>query len=64
MQIMGGIGYTDIYPIERALRAIRLGMIWPGTSEIMNLMIQHEHSSMCLPHLTDFHQHFIDSIMG
>lgn len=43
MQVMGGIGYTDVYPIERALRDIRLGMIWTGTSEIMNLMIQHEY---------------------
>jgi len=43
MQIMGGIGYTDVYPIERALRDVRLGMIWTGTSEIMNLMIQHEY---------------------
>jgi acyl-CoA dehydrogenase len=43
MQIMGGIGYTDVYPIERAFRDMRLGMIWTGTSEIMNLMIQHEY---------------------
>ncbi|MFP4158208.1 MAG: acyl-CoA dehydrogenase family protein [Desulfobacterales bacterium] len=43
MQIMGGIGYTEVYPIERALRDIRLGMIWTGTSEIMNLLIQHEY---------------------
>ncbi len=43
MQVMGGIGYTDVYPIERALRDTRLGMIWTGTSEIMNLMIQHEY---------------------
>jgi acyl-CoA dehydrogenase len=43
MQIMGGIGYTDVYPIERALRDFRLGMIWTGTSEIMNLLIQHEY---------------------
>jgi acyl-CoA dehydrogenase len=43
MQVMGGIGYTDVYPVERALRDIRLGMIWTGTSEIMNLMIQHEY---------------------
>jgi alkylation response protein AidB-like acyl-CoA dehydrogenase len=43
MQVMGGIGYTDVYPIERALRDIRLGMIWTGTSEIMNLLIQHEY---------------------
>ena len=27
MQIMGGIGYTTIYPIERLLRDSRLGMI-------------------------------------
>lgn len=37
MQVMGGIGYTDVYPIERALRDIRLGMIWTGTSEIMDV---------------------------
>lgn len=43
MQIMGGIGYTDVYPIERALRDIRLAMIWTGTSQIMNLLIQHEY---------------------
>ena len=43
MQIMGGIGYTDVYPIERSLRDIRLALIWTGTSEIMNLLIQHEY---------------------
>jgi len=43
MQVMGGIGYTDVYPVERALRDFRLGMIWTGTSEIMNLLIQHEY---------------------
>jgi alkylation response protein AidB-like acyl-CoA dehydrogenase len=43
MQVMGGIGYTDVYPIERALRDTRLGMIWTGTTQIMNLMIQHEY---------------------
>jgi len=48
MQIMGGIGYTDVYPIERTLRDIRLGMIWTGTSEIMNLMIQHEYYNQVL----------------
>jgi acyl-CoA dehydrogenase len=48
MQVMGGIGYTDVYPIERALRDIRLGMIWTGTSEIMNLMIQHEYYNQVL----------------
>jgi len=43
MQIMGGIGYTDVYPIERLLRDIRLSMIWTGTSEIMAGLIQHEY---------------------
>ncbi|MDZ7697393.1 MAG: acyl-CoA dehydrogenase family protein [Deltaproteobacteria bacterium] len=43
MQVMGGIGYTDVYPIERFLRDIRLSLIWTGTSQIMNLMIQHEY---------------------
>ena len=43
MQVMGGIGYTDVYPLERALRDVRLALIWTGTSQIMNLMIQHEY---------------------
>lgn len=43
MQVMGGIGYTDIFPIERILRDIRLMMIWTGTNEIMDLIIQHEY---------------------
>ncbi len=43
MQIMGGIGYTDVYPIERMLRDTRLAMIWTGTSEIMANLIQHEY---------------------
>jgi alkylation response protein AidB-like acyl-CoA dehydrogenase len=42
MQIMGGIGYTNVYPIERLLRDVRLITIWTGTNEIMNLVIQHE----------------------
>jgi acyl-CoA dehydrogenase len=43
MQIMGGIGYTDVYPIERLLRDTRLIMIWTGTSEVMSGLIQHEY---------------------
>jgi acyl-CoA dehydrogenase len=48
MQIMGGIGYTEVYPVERALRDTRLGMIWTGTSQIMNLLIQHEYYNQVL----------------
>jgi alkylation response protein AidB-like acyl-CoA dehydrogenase len=43
MQILGGIGYTNVYPVERLLRDIRLMSIWTGTNEIMNLLIQHEY---------------------
>jgi acyl-CoA dehydrogenase len=43
MQIMGGIGYTSVYPIERFLRDCRLAMIWTGTNQVMNLLIQHEY---------------------
>lgn len=43
MQIMGGIGYTNIYPIEKMLRDVRLITIWTGTNEIMNLIIQSEY---------------------
>ena len=53
MQIMGGIGYTDVYPIERALRDVRLAMIWTGTTQIMNMLIQHE-----------YYQHVLDESYG
>ena len=42
MQILGGIGYTGVYPIERLMRDARLALIWTGTNEIMDLVIQHE----------------------
>jgi acyl-CoA dehydrogenase len=40
---MGGIGYTNVYPVERLLRDARLIMIWTGTNEVMDLVIQHEY---------------------
>ncbi len=43
MQVMGGIGYTTVYPIERILRDSRISEIWTGTTEIMNMIIQHEY---------------------
>jgi acyl-CoA dehydrogenase len=50
MQVMGGIGYTNVYPIERLLRDARLMTIWTGTNEIMNLVIQHEYYRELLSH--------------
>lgn len=49
MQIMGGIGYTNVYPVERLLRDARLIMIWTGTDEVMDLIIQHEYYRETLP---------------
>ncbi len=43
MQVMGGIGYTNVFPVERFLRDARLSLIWTGTNEIMDLLIQHEY---------------------
>ncbi|MHA1519794.1 MAG: acyl-CoA dehydrogenase family protein [Promethearchaeota archaeon] len=43
LQVLGGIGYTNVFPVEKMFRDARLASIWTGTSEIMNLIIQHEH---------------------
>jgi alkylation response protein AidB-like acyl-CoA dehydrogenase len=42
MQVVGGIGYTNVYPLEWIVRDIRLSMIWVGTNEIMQFIIQNE----------------------
>jgi butyryl-CoA dehydrogenase len=42
MQVMGGIGYTDVFPVERIVRDLRLASIWTGTNEIMSLITARE----------------------
>ncbi len=42
MQVLGGIGYTTIFPVERIYRDVRLASIWTGTNEIMAGIIAHE----------------------
>ncbi len=42
MQVMGGIGYTNVFPVERIYRDIRLASIWTGTSEVMSMIAAHE----------------------
>jgi alkylation response protein AidB-like acyl-CoA dehydrogenase len=37
---LGGIGYTDYYPIERFLRDVRVAKIYTGTNEIMRELTQ------------------------
>ena len=38
MQVMGGIAYTNVFPIERIYRDVRLASIWTGTSEVMSMI--------------------------
>lgn len=42
MQVMGGIGYTNVYPIERIFRDLRLSSIWTGTNEVMAAIVANE----------------------
>jgi alkylation response protein AidB-like acyl-CoA dehydrogenase len=42
MQVMGGIGYTDVFPVERIVRDLGLASIWTGTNEIMSLITASE----------------------
>ena len=42
MQVMGGIGYTNIFSIERIERDLRLASIWTGSNEIMSMIIANE----------------------
>jgi alkylation response protein AidB-like acyl-CoA dehydrogenase len=42
MQVMGGIGYTTVFPVERIVRDLRLASIWTGTNEVMSMIIANE----------------------
>ena len=42
MQVMGGIGYTNVFPVERIARDLRLASIWTGSNEVMSMIIAHE----------------------
>ncbi|SHI57478.1 Acyl-CoA dehydrogenase [Desulfatibacillum alkenivorans DSM 16219] len=42
MQVMGGIGYTNVFPVERMYRDLRLATIWTGSNEVMSMVIAHE----------------------
>jgi alkylation response protein AidB-like acyl-CoA dehydrogenase len=39
LQVHGGYGYVRDFPVERALRDIRVTRIYEGTSEIQRLVI-------------------------
>lgn len=39
VQLMGGYGYCREYPVERALRDVKITEIYEGTSEVMKMVI-------------------------
>ena len=39
LQMLGGYGYTEDFPVERYLRDVRVTMIYEGTSEIQRVVI-------------------------
>ncbi len=61
MQMLGGIGYTNVYPAERALRDARLCQIWTGTNQIMDLMIQHDYYDELLKQIGRYRQSELDA---
>jgi butyryl-CoA dehydrogenase len=42
LQMLGGYGYTNEFPIERFARDVRITTIYEGTSEIQRLIIARE----------------------
>jgi hypothetical protein len=42
LQVLGGMGYTTDYPVERFMRDARLMTIGGGTAEILRFLIQRE----------------------
>ncbi|MGA9823146.1 MAG: acyl-CoA dehydrogenase family protein [Desulfobaccales bacterium] len=42
MQILGGYGYSQEYPVERLARDVRVTTIYEGTSEIQRMIIARE----------------------
>jgi alkylation response protein AidB-like acyl-CoA dehydrogenase len=42
VQILGGYGYIDEFPVERYLRDARVQTIYEGTSEVQRIVIARE----------------------
>lgn len=49
LQVHGGYGYTEDYPIAKMWRDARINWIWEGTNEIQTLMIVKEMGKDLLP---------------
>jgi alkylation response protein AidB-like acyl-CoA dehydrogenase len=42
VQVLGGYGYMQEYPVERMLRDAKITQIYEGTNEILRLVIARE----------------------
>jgi alkylation response protein AidB-like acyl-CoA dehydrogenase len=42
LQVLGGIGYTKEFPLERYYRDVKIAQIGAGTAEILRYLIQRE----------------------
>ena len=42
LQVLGGIGYTKEFPLERYFRDVKIAQIGGGTAEILRYLIQRE----------------------
>ena len=59
MQVLGGIGYTNVFPVERIFRDVRLASIWTGTSEVMSMIVAHEwYRELLMSQSRDSHRNF------
>ena len=57
LQILGGYGYTRLFPLEKLLRDMRLPMIYEGTSEIQRVVVSRyllESYRSVMPAIEDF----------
>jgi alkylation response protein AidB-like acyl-CoA dehydrogenase len=42
VQVLGGYGYVEDYPVEKIYRDVRVCQIYEGTSDIQRLLIGRE----------------------
>jgi acyl-CoA dehydrogenase len=39
IQVLGGYGYVNEYPVERMMRDAKINQIWEGTNQIQRIVI-------------------------
>jgi len=62
IQILGGMGYTTKYPVERIQRDLRAARLTGGSSEMMKLLVQR--GAFRRLHDPDFRDEFVSNELG